>query len=193
MITKIGMLLSAFAVAATLAGCGGEEPHENMPGGTPGGKANEADIAFATQMIPHHEQAIAMAALVPSRAENPKVRALAEQIEQAQDPEIKTMTGWLKQWDAPTPGGDMGGVDHGSGDMPGMMPEEDMAELDKAKGAEFDQMWLTMMIEHHEGAIEMARTELDRGSHAGAKEMAQAIIDGQQAEIEEMRALLKRG
>lgn len=164
------------ATGALLAGCGDN-----------GDEANQADIAFAQEMIPHHEQAIEMAQLAPSRAEKQEVRELAEQIEAAQDPEIKTMTGWLKEWDA-----ESSGMDHGDmgGDMPGMMTDTDMAELEKAKGAAFDRMFLEMMIKHHEGAIEMSETELKDGKHAAAKALAQEIIDAQQAEIDTMNDLL---
>jgi uncharacterized protein (DUF305 family) len=87
----------------------------------------------------------------------------------------------------------MPGTGHGSGHgeaMPGAMSGADMAELEKAKGNAFDRMWLDMMIKHHEGAIEMARTELSQGVNSDAKSLAQQIIDGQQAEITEMRGLL---
>ncbi len=88
---------------------------------------------------------------------------------------------------------DMGGMDHsimGDGGMAGMMTPEDMQALTKASGAEFDQMWLEMMIEHHEGAIDMARTELADGESTDAKALAQDIIDAQQAEITAMKGLL---
>jgi uncharacterized protein (DUF305 family) len=71
------------------------------------------------------------------------------------------------------------------------MTAEEMKQLEGAKGAEFDRMWMQMMIKHHEGAIDMARTELSKGSSAEAKALAQKIIDAQQAEITEMQALVK--
>lgn len=188
----------AVVLGALLAGCGGgDEPHDTMPGMGEGtnstaeqGEANKADIAFAQAMIPHHEQAIEMAKLVPSRASDEKVVKLAEQIEQAQDPEIQKLTSWLKEWGAPAPEDGMDHGDMGDGAMPGMMSDADMAKLEQAKGAEFDRMWMQMMIKHHEGAIEMAKSELKDGSHSGAKSMAQEIIDGQQAEIDTMKELL---
>ncbi|WP_419503926.1 DUF305 domain-containing protein [Lentzea aerocolonigenes] len=144
-----------------------------------------ADVAFAQQMVPHHEQALEMAKLVPDRSSNDKVRGLAERIEKAQDPEITRMNGWLKEWGATAE------QDHTGHDMAGMMSHEDMAKLENATGAAFDEQWLDMMIKHHEGAVEMARTELDQGEDADAKKLAQAIIDGQQQEITEMKDLLK--
>ncbi|HET6706061.1 DUF305 domain-containing protein, partial [Amycolatopsis sp.] len=144
------------------------------------------DVRFAQQMIAHHSQALDMAKLVPSRSTDPKVLDLATRIEKAQDPEIKQLQGWLATWGASsTP--DMPGMNHGS--TPGMMPAEDMAKLEAAKGTEFDRMWLDMMVEHHQGAIDMARSELGKGGSADAKALAQKIIDAQQAEITEMRGL----
>ncbi|EOD66863.1 DUF305 domain-containing protein, partial [Amycolatopsis vancoresmycina] len=112
----------------------------------------------------------------------PKVIDLASRIEKAQDPEIRQMQGWLTTWGA--------GMGHGS--MPGMMSGADTQKLGQAKGAEFDKMWLGMMIEHHQGAVEMAKTELTKGSNADAKALARKIIDAQQAEITEMQGLLSQ-
>lgn len=159
--------------------------HEDKPAAS--ANANQADISFALDMIPHHEQAIEMAELAPSRAKDKEVRKLAEQIEGAQDPEIATMTGWLEKW-----GAEPSGMDHGAmgGDMPGMMTDEDMAELKKSTGAAFDRIFMEMMIRHHKGAIEMAKTELNDGENSDAKKLAQDIIDAQQAEIDTMNDLL---
>lgn len=139
---------------------------------------NADDVAFAQQMIPHHRQALDMAKLVPSRSTNPKVADLANRIEKAQDPEIRQMEGRLSAWGA--------GSGHES------MHGDDMAQLEAAKGAEFDRLWLGSMIKHHQGAVEMAQTELAKGSDAGAKDLARKIIDAQQAEITEMQGLLAR-
>jgi uncharacterized protein (DUF305 family) len=145
----------------------------------------KADVAFAQKMVPHHEQALEMAKLVPTRSGNEKVRGLAERVEKAQDPEITRMNEWLKQWGATTK------QDHEGHDMAGMMSQDDMAKLENASGAEFDRLWLDLMVKHHEGAVEMARTELSQGQDAGAKQLAQAIVDGQQQEITEMKDLLR--
>jgi uncharacterized protein (DUF305 family) len=71
-----------------------------------------------------------------------------------------------------------------------MMTHEQMVQLEAARGPEFDRMWLTMMIAHHEGAVQMAGTELAEGADSDAKALAQQIIDAQQAEIQQMQALL---
>ncbi len=175
------------AVGALVAGCGssGDAGAENTPADA--ATANQADITFAHEMIPHHQQAVEMAALATTRAHSPDVRELAAQIEGAQDPEIETMTGWLKQWGAPS-----GTMDHADmdGNMPGMMSDEDMATLEQATGAEFDRLFMQMMIKHHEGAIEMAKAALRDGQNADAAKLAKDIIDAQQAEIDTMHELL---
>jgi uncharacterized protein (DUF305 family) len=187
-----------------VAGCGSSGDN-SMPGmgngaantssaaSTPQSGHNAEDIAFAQGMIPHHVQAVDMAKLVPSRSADPKVLDLATRIQGAQDPEIRQLTDMLKKWgSAPTSTPSMPGMDHGSmGHGGGMMTAEEMKQLEQAKGSEFDRMWTQMMIKHHEGAIEMAKTELAKGSDADAKALAQKIVDAQQAEITEMQGLLK--
>ena len=170
----------------TLAACGGGSDSDTAEG------HNDADVTFAQQMIPHHQQAIEMAKAAETRAESQEVKDLAADIEAAQDPEIETMTGWLESWGEDVPDEGMSGMDHmSSDDMPGMMSEDDMTELEDATGAEFDQMFLTMMIEHHEGAIEMAKTEQADGESADAKALADDIETAQTAEIQTMQDLLK--
>lgn len=180
-------LLGAIAIGVLLAGCGGD----NDDAAGQSAAANEADIGFAQQMIPHHEQAVEMAELVPERSSNGEIIQLAEQIEGAQDPEIQTMTGWLKKWGASVDAMEHGNEGHGG--MPGMMAEDEMAKLKKAKGGLFDRLWMQMMIKHHQGAIEMAETELEEGSNSDAKALAKDIIEAQQAEIDTMNQLLEKG
>lgn len=179
------LFLGALAVtsAVVLGACSGNDSMSGVPG-----DHNAGDVTFAQQMIPHHSQALAMAKLVPSRSTDPKVVDLAGRIEQAQDPEIKQLRGWLSTWDASSPSS-MPGMTHES--MPGMMSADDLTKLEAATGTEFDKMWLDMMIKHHQGAVDMARTELSAGSNTDAKALARKIIDAQQAEITEMRGLLR--
>jgi uncharacterized protein (DUF305 family) len=188
----------ALAATATVTACGsdGDSPSASAPSTTAsvaevGGEHNAADVTFAQMMIPHHQQAVEMARLARDRAADPAVKALAEQIEAAQAPEIETMTGWLAAWGEPTapPSGGMGGG-HDMAAMPGMMSAEDMVGLEAVSGADFDRMFLTMMIRHHEGAIEMARTEQSDGRFPDAVALARTIETTQVAEIETMRELL---
>ena len=158
------------------------------------GVVNDADVTFATAMIPHHRQAVEMAELANGRAESSKVATLAARIMNAQGPEIQTMSDWLAAWGKPVPAGtssDMGAMDmSGATPMPGMMSDDDMKRLKSASGDEFDRMFLTMMIEHHEGAIEMAKVEQDHGNNPDATGLAQQIESAQTAEIATMKELL---
>jgi uncharacterized protein (DUF305 family) len=214
--TLVGTALAVLTLVAVLAGCSSNSGHDmsSMPNSTSAASAaqpgdhNQADVAFAQAMIPHHAQALDMAKLVAGRTTNAKVLDLAGRIQKAQDPEIQLMTGWLKAWGAApaaTGMGDMPGMTSdpsmpgmnsdsssttAAAPMTGMMSTQDMASLQAAKGSEFDTMWLQMMVQHHQGAIDMANTELSQGSNTDAKALAQKIIDGQQAEITEMKGLL---
>ena len=183
--------LTAAIIAAsmfTLAACGSGEDVDTAA------EHNDADVTFAQEMIPHHEQPIRMAELAEARAESQEVKALAADIEAAQGPEIETMTDWLESWGEDVPDEDMSDMDHGdmsSDNMAGMMTEDEMAELEAASGAEFDRKFLTMMIEHHEGAIEMAKTEQSEGEFPEAVEVAKEIERAQAEEIQTMQDLLK--
>ncbi|MEU4606424.1 DUF305 domain-containing protein [Kribbella sp. NPDC023972] len=183
-----------------LAGCGDDEgamPGMNhaTPSATPSsataqaGAFNDADVAFATQMIPHHQQAVQMASMAGYQATTPEVKQLGAAIKAAQDPEIKLMTGWLTQWGKPVPSPEHG--DHGGHDeMPGMMTEDELSELGKQKGSMFDRMWVLMMIKHHQGAVTMAKTEQTAGKDPAAIALAKKIETDQNREIATMKRLL---
>lgn len=181
----------AIALALLAAACGNSGGSATPPSSA---AFNNADIAFAQGMIPHHTQAVEMADLATTRASSAKVKDLASRIKAAQGPEIASMTAWLKSWNKPVTasGGGMAGMDKGgsTGSGMGMMSAADMKTLTASTGAPFDKMFLTMMIEHHKGAIGMAKTEQTTGKFADAKTMAGSIITGQQAEIDEMTKLL---
>jgi uncharacterized protein (DUF305 family) len=155
------------------------------------GMGSPDDIAFAQLMIPHHQQAIEMADLALSQSRSRDVVSLATQIKGAQDPEIEMMEQWLSAWDEPMvmesdhSGHDMGGMEES-----GMMSDDDMSELASASGEDFDQMWLRMMIAHHEGAIEMAKQVHVSTTNSAVRDLAQAVIDGQTAEIQTMQKLV---
>ncbi|EOM76892.1 DUF305 domain-containing protein [Rhodococcus rhodnii] len=153
---------------------------------------NDADVTFAQGMLPHHRQAIEMSDIVLAKPDlDPRVRALAEQIRAAQAPEIEQLDAWLTEWGVA--GGDEhgahGGDQHGGHDMAGMLSDDDLRDLDAADGATASRLFLTQMIEHHEGAVEMAQTEIENGEHEGAVAMAREIVATQQQEIDEMRSL----
>ncbi|MFJ5259820.1 DUF305 domain-containing protein [Streptomyces sp. NPDC088387] len=153
---------------------------------------NAADVSFAQGMIPHHRQAVEMAGLAATRAGSSEVKELAEEIRKAQDPEIETMTGWLRAWGEQVPA-DGGVSGHGGHSMAGMMTDQEMDGLEKASGEAFDRAFLTFMVEHHEGAVEMAGTEQRDGAHGPARELAGAVVTAQTAEIARMNKLLGTG
>lgn len=184
----------ALALSLTLAGCAdtdddagsgaAEVAQENAD-------VNEADVMFATMMLPHHEQAIEMSDIVLEKDDvDPDVRALAEQIKAAQGPEIEQLEGWLEEWGADAD--DMGSMDHGDhGSMSGMMSEADLEELRSADGQEASRLFLEQMIEHHRGAVEMAETQVEDGRSPEAVELARTIVETQNEEIEQMESLLQ--
>ncbi|MGW8437872.1 DUF305 domain-containing protein [Nocardiopsis sp. NPDC055879] len=183
----------AVAAAVFLASCGGtdDESTTAAPESSEQSTAefNDADVSFAQMMIPHHEQAVEMSELAEARA-GEDVRGLAAEIEAAQGPEIDQMTGLLESW-GEEPMDDMGGMDHDG--MDGMMSEDQMADLEQAEGDAFDTMFLEMMVQHHEGAITMAETEIEQGVNPEAQELAQEIVDAQRTEIEQMNDMLGTG
>ena len=186
----------ALTAALTLVGCAtgsgaGSEPMPGMnhgqdsPSQTSRGDFNNADVMFATMMIPHHEQAVEMADMIlAEEGVDERVRALAEDIKAAQQPEIDEMRQWLDAWGVGhgAPGADMG---HG-----GMMSDDDMDALEAATGAAAARLFLEQMIVHHEGAIDMAQAEVDDGRNPDAVEMARTIVDTQTAEVAVMQGLL---
>ncbi|QNE18211.1 DUF305 domain-containing protein [Kribbella qitaiheensis] len=192
------------AGALALTGCSSTTDHGSMPGmsqatspaasttsgntAAPVGEHNDADVKFATDMIPHHQQAVQMAQLAATKATTPAVKELAAGIKAAQDPEIKQMSAWLTGWGAPVPSS-MAGHDM-QGAMPGMMSMDEMANLDKATGPAFERTWLQMMIKHHQGAVTMAKTEQTTGKATAAIALAKKIETGQTAEIDTMQKLL---
>jgi uncharacterized protein (DUF305 family) len=186
------------ALALALAGCTtADNDNSGMPGMDHGGggsspsavvqgEFNAADSMFAMMMIPHHEQAIEMSDLIlATSGVDQRVLDLAQQIKAAQAPEIELMQSWLDDWGMPSSGG-MDGMDHGDG----MMSEDDMTALEAAEGAEAARLYLEQMIEHHQGAIEMAQDELDDGANPDVVALAQRIITSQTAEIATMQELL---
>jgi uncharacterized protein (DUF305 family) len=185
--------------ALTLTACGGDDGgHDEHASDIPESEPfNQADVDFATHMVQHHAQALVMVDLTRGQQISRQTAGLAEEIMMAQAPEIELMTDWLGEWDQPVPetvrdhanahGDGSGGMDE---DMPGAMSEEDMAALAEAEGEEFEQRWLEMMIEHHEGAIEMAEAEQADGEYPEAIDLAETIESSQQAEIDRMEGLL---
>ena len=168
---------------------------------------NQQDVAFVQQMIPHHQQAVEMSDIILAKQNiDTRVGELATRIKAAQAPEIQQMYGWLSQWEEPTmpmtpsgtttsgPGAMPGMPDHsgmpGMTTMNGMMSGQDMAALKDAQGVEASKLFLTQMIQHHQGAIAMAQEEIKSGQNPPAISLARSIATSQQQEIENMQAML---
>ncbi len=208
---KRTILIGAGALAALVvsAGCSGgdsgaQHPAEHSTSATaaPSAEAhNDADVSFARQMIPHHQQAVTMSDVLLGKQDiDPRITGLAHQIKAAQGPEIKQMQDWLSQWGNPAmpsmaPGDDhrshdMEGMEGMSGGAMGMMSQEQMTALMNAEGVEAGRLFLTGMITHHEGAIAMAQTEVKQGRFKPAVDLAQSIVTSQQQEIDTMKHIL---
>lgn len=200
---RAAVLAATTAAALALAACGsgggspsGHGAHSSPAASAPAQSSaghNAADVTFAQGMIPHHRQALEMSGLAATRASSAEVKTLAREISTAQDPEIRTLSGWLTSWGEQVPAPDADPhAGHGAGHgMSGMMSDDDMERLRTSSGAAFDRAFLSLMVEHHEGAVEMAETQKSEGSHAPAKAMAEEIVTAQNAEISRMRNLLK--
>ena len=182
--------LISVVAAFALASCGGSSNSEPADSSAVVSvEFNDDDVMFAQMMIPHHEQAIEMSdiALDPTVMAGDEVKALATEIKGAQDPEIQKMTQFLTDWyQSLTMDDSMG---HGDM-MSGMLTEDQLANLSTLRGAEFDREWMLAMIAHHEGAIEMALAVLQDGKNSAVRDLANSIINAQEAEIAEMRKLL---
>ncbi|WSU55847.1 DUF305 domain-containing protein [Streptomyces sp. NBC_01092] len=146
---------------------------------------NLADVSFARMMIAHHTQALEMTELAPDRAESAKLDKLAERIAAAQGPEIAAMKGWLR-----THGKAERSDGHEHATMPGMATEAQLEKLRAARGKAFDQLFLTLMITHHDGAITMATDVKGQGNNIRIEEMADEVIAQQTSEITRMRDML---
>ncbi|MFE1909065.1 DUF305 domain-containing protein [Streptomyces gardneri] len=150
----------------------------------PDERPNSADFTYTQMMIVHHRQALTMTELAPQRAGSPAVKKVAERISAAQQPEIAAMEGWLKNNGGPR---EQGGHDHHS--MPGMATEAQLKELRGAKGKAFDELFLKLMITHHQGAVTMAAEVLSDGNNVLVEEMANDVIAQQTSEINRMQSL----
>jgi uncharacterized protein (DUF305 family) len=212
-----GLLAAGLVVG--LAGCAGGEERvtENavIQPGRPGEEATvlppgttlppsedpytEADVAFLVRMVPHHEQALEMARLAPDRASDERVLGLASRIADVQQAEIDVYTRWLAEHGLGPDGrpDDRAGGDHdddhGGHDtsgMPGMASDADLDALAAARGADFDRLWLTLMIAHHQGALDMATERERAGTNLRVGELASDVAVTQLDEMNTMQAVL---
>jgi len=176
----------------SLAACSGGESADSdsstADSAAPDATWNDADVAFVQGMIPHHEQAVEMSDMMTGRTVSNSTAALAEQIRAAQTTEVALMQGFLAEWGVELDPHAGHSGDHSMGE--GMMSDEQLDELESAGGVDFERMWLTMMLEHHQGAVAMANTVLSGGSDPRVRTLAEGIVAAQQAEIAQIEALL---
>ena len=174
----LALCAALLAIVMTLTACGDDSTKSTEP-------HNKADVTFAQHMIPHHEQAVQMSDIILGKQGiDPRVVNLANEIKAAQGPEIQQMQSWLSQWGEPT----TAAASHHS--MPGMVPDQAMAALRDAQGAEASKLFLNNMIGHHKGAIAMAQDEIKSGQYPPAVAMAHSIVTSQQKEITDLQGLL---
>lgn len=162
-----------------------EEAAKEIPDNTP----NSSDFGYATMMIQHHSQALVMTELAPDRAGSGQIKRLAERIAASQKPEIGAMEGWIKLNGGEEKAKKEGGHDHGSMTMPGMATDAQLAKLRAAKGKAFDDLFISLMVTHHQGAVTMATEALSGGNNVQLEEMANDVIAQQTSEINRMRSL----
>lgn len=200
----LGATTLAIALALSGTACGNDDGSSVATNETSATEHNGADVAFASEMLQHHAQALSMVDLTLERPLDPEVTELAEQVRAAQGPEIETFTDWLTEWDEEIPetmrdhsnaGHDMDGMGESMEEgmdtsMPGMMSAEDMTTLEDAPDSDFQTLWLGMMIEHHTGAVEMAKEHTENGQYKPAIDLAEDIAASQTAEIETMQGLM---
>ena len=164
--------------------------------------STQKDIEFMQGMIMHHAQAVEMVALMDGRTENKELRSLGARISHSQSDEMNFMKRWLIARGESTAMkmsgmGDMAGMDHGQHSMlmPGMLSPRQMDALKKAKGSEFDKLFLTGMIQHHEGALIMVKDLFDTAGAGQDAELFNFTTDvdsGQRAEIKIMQTMLSK-
>ncbi|NDB07206.1 MAG: DUF305 domain-containing protein [Actinobacteria bacterium] len=181
--TIFALVITVFSVAA-FALVIGKDSGSSSSGNSDSTKAlSSSEIDFLTMMIPHHEQAIEMSGLALTRSDDDEVLQLAEQIKNAQGPEISQMRSLLQEF-----GIEENPSSHGA-HMHGMLTDSEMRELEAAIGSTFDRLFLTGMIKHHEGAIDMVALV---GDSQRLSSLGEAIFTAQNDEIAKMQEMLAR-
>jgi len=182
------LVLLAGAVLVALAVSRSERPGTDGP-----------EAGFARDMSAHHAQAVKMSFIIRDRTDDPGTRLLAYDVINTQSAQIGMMTAWLDEWGVPKadPSGRMrwmsGHGGHGGGAaMPGMATRGQLAELEKASGRAAEVLFLKLMIAHHRGGVGMARAALERTGHDRVRRLARTMVEGQQAEITQMNAMLRQ-
>lgn len=192
-VNRLAVLVAAGVLApGLLGGCTSDDPAENprsvaQPRDGDVAEAaqqiteehNDADVAFAQEVIPRHQQALDLVAMLRDRDVSDDLLGLSRQIEQAQGPELEYLREMLATWEVEV-------AAEGAGQGP--LTESDLQALQNASGEEFEQRWAQAMIDHHEAVIQIARNELGEGINPQAEELALTMIEALTDEIEELQA-----
>lgn len=188
--TAAALVVAALTSAIALSAC--STPILNPPSDVPSDtQLAPADVMFVQMMIPHHEQAVEMSEILLAKPSMPaELRELATQIADEQGPEIAQMRAWFDDWGASEMGGMGGHAGHGG--MDGMLSDAELTALREAEDGSAVELFLTQMIAHHEGAIDMAEDVIDGGRHPDVRELAEGMITSQRAEIALMTEWLAR-
>lgn len=185
--TRTLAIAASLTLGLTLASCSTNDSSSDAGSSASSSSAASAhddqDVMFAQMMLPHHEQAVEMsdALLAKGDGVDPDVATLAEQIKAEQGPEIIQLASWLQGWGEPSESGHS---------MSGMMSDSDMTDLDQASARDAGKLFLQQMVQHHEGAVDMARSEVDKGMNTDAVAMAKSIVSSQTEQITQMKDML---
>ena len=190
--TRTLAVAAALTLGLAIAGCsaGNSSSDAGAASSTSAASAhNDQDVMFAQMMLPHHKQAVEMSDMLLAKGSgvDSDVAALAKQIKAEQSPEINQLASWLQGWDEPTES-EHSGMGHS---MSGMMSDSDMNDLDQASAKDAGKLYLEQMVQHHKGAVDMAKTEVDKGKNTEAVAMAKSIVSSQTEQITQMKDMLK--
>jgi len=202
--TMLAQSAAGVLLLVALAGCsddGDPAPKPAVHTAANGDVFNDADAAFASDLVQHHALSLTLVDVTRERDVSPGLTAIADEILAAQGPEIQSLTTWLTDWDQPAPEtirdhanahaeerGEV--IEVPGGDLPGMPDHAELEALEELEGPAFEQRWLELMIAHHEGAIEIAEDQTDSGSFSPALELASDVVTTQQDQVERMKSLL---
>lgn len=190
--TRTLAVAAALTLGLTLASCStsnsSSETGSSSSSTSAASAHNDQDVMFAQMMLPHHKQAVEMSDMLLAKGSgvDTDVTDLAKQIKAEQSPEINQLTTWLKGWDEPTES-EHSGMGHS---MSGMMSDSDMDDLDQASAKDAAKLYLEQMIQHHKGAVDMAKTEVTKGKNTDAVAMAKSIVSSQTEQITQMQDML---
>jgi uncharacterized protein (DUF305 family) len=197
--TKLRTLFAALLLLP-VAGCAddADDPAYAEHTAPNGDRFNDADVRFASEMTQHHAQALLLVDLTLGRPLDAGTRELTEEIRAVQAPEIEQLTTWLTDWGRPVPETVRDHVNaHGDGqgaapDLPGMAGQQDLADLEAATDDRFTVLWLELMAEHHEGAIEIAEDQRADGLSQPVVDLAETIETARTEELRRIEQLLER-